>query len=234
MLALRNASGHNVRQPLSRIMVVTGPKVEQGVIEKMKSVILEEVNVQKIEYVEGSSSVVTRQAKPNFKALGSRLGSLMKPVNQAIREFSDEQIDAFLENGSIEVTIEGNAVELAGDDIEIVSEGVEGWLVGQERGVTVALDIELTDELIAEGLARETVNRIQNMRKSADFEVTDRIKITVNGSKLVLEAIEKHAEWIRNETLGLELDVASDPDGELVSSFEIDSEQLIVGVRRVK
>ncbi|GMQ82545.1 MAG: isoleucine--tRNA ligase [Rhodothermia bacterium] len=234
VLALRNTSGHNVRQPLNRIMVVTGPKVEQEAIEQMKEMILDEVNVHQIEYVEGSSSVVTRQAKPNFKALGRRLGPLMKPVNLAIREFSDDQIDAFLENGSIEVTIGGNSVELKGEDIEIVSEGVEGWLVGQERGVTVALDIELTEELIAEGLARETVNRIQNMRKTADFEVTDRIKIVINGSKRVLAAIDAHAEWIRNETLSLELEVASDPDGELVSSFEIESERLIVGVRRIR
>ena len=234
VLALRNRSGHNVRQPLSRIMVVTGPRVERVVIEQMKDMILEEVNVRHIEYVEGSSSVVTRQARPNFKVLGKRLGPLMKPVNLVIRDFSDEQIDAFLEDGSIEVTVDGQAVELAGDDLEIVREGVEGWLVGQERGVTVALDIELTDELIAEGLARETVNRIQNMRKTADFDITDRIKITVSGSELLLAAIDLHADWIRNETLGLELEVASDPDGDLVSSFEIDSERLTVGVRRIK
>jgi len=215
-------------------MVVTGPRVERVVIEQMKDMILEEVNVRHIEYVEGSSSVVTRQARPNFKVLGKRLGPLMKPVNLVIRDFSDEQIDAFLEDGSIEVTVDGQAVELAGDDLEIVSEGVEGWLVGQERGVTVALDIELTDELIAEGLARETVNRIQNMRKTADFDITDRIKIMVSGSELLLAAIDLHADWIRNETLGLELEVASDPDGDLVSSFEIDSERLTVGVRRIK
>ncbi len=233
VLALRNTSSINVRQPLQRIMVVTGPRVEQTVVEQMRAIILDEVNVREIEYVTGSSSVVKRRAKPNFKTLGRRLGKLMKPVNLAVRGFTEEQIDAFVEDGSITLEIEGDQVELTSEDLDISSEGVEGWLVGQESGITVALDIDLTDELVAEGLARETVNRIQNMRKSAAFEVTDRIQISLTGTDRIIGAIRTHTAWIRNETLGLELEFSDEPEGELVSTFDIDSEQLTVGVRRV-
>ena len=232
VLALRNTAGINVRQPLARIMVVTGPHVEEEAIEQMSTIIKDEVNIRNIEYVLGSSSVVKRQARPNFQALGKRLGSLMKPVNAAVRGLSEEQIDMFLEDGSITLNLGGETVELQVGDLEIESEGVHGWLVGQEGGVTVAVDVEVTPELVAEGLARETVNRIQNMRKTASFEVTDRIYISIRGTSGILNAIHTHEQWIRNETLCLELDFADEPEGVLVSDFVIDSEQLTVGVRR--
>jgi isoleucyl-tRNA synthetase len=233
VLSLRNSSGINVRQPLERIMVVTGPRVEREAVERMGDVIRDEVNVRRIEFVAGSSSVVKRRARPDFKVLGRKLGPLMKPVNEAVRNLSDDEIESLLASGSISLQIGDEKVVLAAGEIEIESEGVHGWHVGQEGGVTVALDVTLTPELVAEGLARETVNRIQNMRKSAAFEVTDRIRIAVNGSPEILNAIRSHEAWIRNETLGLELEVADDPKGELVSSFVIDSEELTVGVRRV-
>lgn len=234
VLGLRNSSGQNVRQPLERILVITGPEVEEDAIELRRDIILDEVNVRNIEYVKGTSDVVRRQAKPNFKSLGKRLGKMMKPVNLAILSLSDEQIDAYLDTGLLQLDIDGSTVELSGDDVEIVSEGIEGWLVGQESGVTVALDTTMTDELRAEGLARETVNRIQNMRRQAGFEVTDRIRVFFSGSPRVVDAVHEHSEWIRNETLAVELQDARQPKGELVSNFDINTEHLVVGVCRVR
>lgn len=232
VLALRNEASLNVRQPLSRILVVTSTQVDKLSIESVRRIILDEVNIHDIEYVSGASDVVNRKAKPNFKALGRRLGKKMKAAAAAISSLSIAQVDQFIAEGAISIEIEGETVLFEKDDIEIVSEGIVGWLVGQEGAVTVALDTEISPELRTEGLARETVNRIQNMRKSANFDVTDRIRIDVYGSELVREAVRAYEEWIRNETLGTELNIVKEPEGELVSSFEIDSEILVLGVRR--
>jgi isoleucyl-tRNA synthetase len=232
-LGLRNACGINVRQPLARILVVTGVGVEKDVVAGVADIIRDEVNVKGIEYVEGSSSVVSRVAKANFKRLGRRLGPLMKPVAEAVRGLVDEAIERYLGSGSIELTIQGQAVELGPGDIEISSEGIEGWLVGQEGGVTVALDVTRTPELVAEGLARETVNRIQNLRKTADYDVTDRIRTEYRASETLGVAIERFAGWIRNETLSLELVQADRPSGDRSDTFDIDGEQLTLAVQRV-
>ncbi len=221
-----------MRQPLPRILTVTGANVESNVIDQVAAIIREETNIKSIEYVEGSSDVVKRQAKANFKALGRRLGKLMKPVSQAIRNLTPEDIDLFLSQGKIEIDAGSEMVTLTGDDLEIVSEGIEGWLVGQEGGVTVALDTQISPELQAEGYARETVNRIQNMRKEANYEVTDRIAVQFNGSDSILSAINFHAESIRNETLCLELQRASRPGGDLVADFEINSENLTISIQK--
>ncbi|MBT3450059.1 MAG: isoleucine--tRNA ligase [Bacteroidetes Order II. Incertae sedis bacterium] len=232
VLGLRNTASINVRQPLPRILTVTGANVESNVIDQVAAIIREETNIKSIEYVEGSSDVVKRQAKANFKALGRRLGKLMKPVSQAIRNLTPEDIDLFLSQGKIEIDAGSEMVTLTGDDLEIVSEGIEGWLVGQEGGVTVALDTQISPELQAEGYARETVNRIQNMRKEANYEVTDRIAVQFNGSDSILSAINFHAESIRNETLCLELQRASRPGGDLVADFEINSENLTISIQK--
>ncbi len=233
VLALRNTAGINVRQPLPRILVVTGVGVDQADVEQVRDIILSEVNVKAIEYVAGSSGVVRRTAKPNFKRLGRRLGRLMKPVNEAVRNLDDEAIERFLETGTLTLTVDGEQVALEGEDLEVLSEGIEGWLVAQEDGVTVALDTTRTDELLAEGLARETVNRIQNLRKQAAYAVTDRIAVHYRASARLSEAVLRYADWIRNETLALELQEAIRPEGDVVEAFEIDSEQVTVAVRRI-
>ena len=234
VLGLRNTASLNVRQPLPRIMVVTGAGVEEDVIEGVADIIRDETNVKKIEYVLGSSSVVSRQAKPNFKALGKRLGKMMKAANAAIRDLSDEQIDTYIGEGEITVVLDGETVVLSGDDIEVVSEGIEGWLVGQEERITVALDTELTDALRKEGMAREIINRIQNMRKEAGYEVTDRILISWKSDGVLSETIGEHGSWIRNETLCLELISEDDPQGDVTSEFDINSELLTISIRLAK
>ncbi len=234
VLGLRNTAGINVRRPLARIVVVVGAGVEDSIIEQVRAIVLDEVNVRDIEYISGSSDIVIRQARANFKALGRRLGKLMKPVSRMIADLPAASIDAYLENGTLSLTIDDETVDLNEGDIDIVSEGIEGWLVGQESGVTVALDTVIDEDLKREGLARETVNRIQNMRKSANYDVSDRISISLQGSDEILDAIRIHEQWIRNETLGMELDVAPDPVGDLVSQFDIDQEKLTIGVRRIQ
>lgn len=233
-LALRNQSAINVRQPLASVMVVTGVGVEEEVVEQVRDIILSEVNVKEIRYVHGTSSVVTRQAKPNFKALGKRLGPLMKPVGAFIRGMTSEDIDTYMAEGQVTVPVDGDEVVLAGDDIEIVSEGIEGWLVGQEGAVTVALDVTRTPELIAEGLAREVVNRVQNLRKQADFEVTDRVRVQYRASDEMAAAIDRFAERVRNETLAVELQAAHRPEGDLSDDFEIESHTITIAVSRVR
>ena len=234
VLSLRNKSSINVRQPLSRILVVTGAHVQNEAVEAVRDIIRDEVNIKDIEYISGASDVVNRSAKANFKALGRRLGKQMKPVAQAIRELDAAAIDRYLSEGRLILPLEGGDIELSGDDIEIVSEGIEGWLVEQEGGVTVALDTSITDALLVEGLARESVNRIQNLRKTANFDVTDRIFVEFDATDRLAGAIEAQSQWIRNETLATTLQLSRNPSGEVVETFEIGDEKLTVGVGREK
>jgi isoleucyl-tRNA synthetase len=233
VLSLRNQAEINVRQPLPRILVVTGTSIEEATVEQVRDIILDEVNVKTIEYVAHTSDVVHRSAKPNFSRLGPRLGPLMKPVNQQVRALDDDAIDTFLETGSLTLDVDGETVELGEDDLEIQSEGIEGWLVEQREGLTVALDTQVTEALLVEGLARESVKRIQNLRKDAGFEVTDRIAVTYQGSDLIADALAQYADRVRNETLALELQRSDTPTGEAVDTFDIGDEHLILGVRRV-
>ncbi|MFT4605347.1 MAG: isoleucyl-tRNA synthetase [Rhodothermales bacterium] len=233
-LALRNQSGINVRQPLAGLTVVTGVGVEESAVGHVREVILSEVNVKEIRYVHGASSIVNRQAKPNFKRLGKRLGPLMKPVGAFIRGMTADDVDAYMEAGRVSFEANGQPVVLEGDDIEIVSEGIEGWLVGQEGNVTVALDITRTPELIAEGLSREVVNRIQNMRKQAGFDVSDRITVAFTASEELAQALDSFAERVRNETLAVELQATRLPEGDLVESFEIESHSITIAVTRTR
>jgi isoleucyl-tRNA synthetase len=234
-LSLRNQAEINVRQPLPRILVVTGTGVPEAEVEQVKEIILDEVNVKDIEYVEHTSDVVSRSAKPDFSRLGPRLGDLVKAVNEKVRNLDDDVIDEYVQTGELTLEVDGEEVALGPDDLIIQSEGIEGWLVEQEGDVTVALDTEVTPALRAEGLAREAVKRIQNLRKEAGFEVTDRIAVAYGGSGGMTEAIAAHEEWIRNETLALELQPSdhAQPRGAAVDTFQINDERLVVGVQRV-
>ncbi|MFW5955668.1 MAG: DUF5915 domain-containing protein, partial [Rhodothermales bacterium] len=231
-LGLRNEAQINVRQPLPRIMVVTDARVNRPDVESMREVIRDEVNVKAVEYIEGSSGVVKRTARPNFARLGRRLGKLMKPVNNRVRNLSDDEILHYMETRALTIDIDGKPVELGPEDLEISSEGVEGWLVGQEGGITVALDIEIDERLRAEGHAREVVNRVQNMRKAAGYDVTDRIGIAYRASELLAASIDRYRDWIRNETLALELEIVSQPQGDIVESHQIGDEEVTLAVQR--
>lgn len=233
VLGLRNDCSINVRQPLGRLLVVTNDTVSEELVESVKGIILDEVNIKEIEYVSVSSGVVSRTAKPDFKKLGKRLGPLMKAANAAIRGLSDDEIATLQREGSLSLDLDGETVKISDDDVDIVSEGVDGWVVGQQGLTTVALDPEISESLLHEGFARESVNRIQNLRKQAGFEVTDRIKVTYSASGGLNSALVDHADWVRNETLAVELQEAENPDGELVETFEIENEKVTIGVQRL-
>ncbi len=234
VLAIRNRVSINVRQPLQKIMVVTDARVDQRSLERIRDVVLDEVNVKHMEYVSSSSGLVEKSATPDFKVLGRRLGKMMKVVNQAVRAMTTTEIDSLEQSGKFELDLGANgSVTIKIGEVEITSHGIEGWQVEQVNGVTVALDTSLTGELKLEGLAREFTNRIQNLRKSAGFNVVDRISINYAASDYLTEALAEHGEWIRNETLASELERTGSPDGERIEQFEIGSERATVGVSRV-
>ena len=231
-LGLRNRAGINIRQPLSRILVVSGGHAHEADLERVKAIVLSEVNVKTIEYTDGTGHAVRRSARPNFRKLGKRLGRLMGSLKRAIEGFDDDTLASYEHSGAIDIDIDGTMVRLEGDDIEIVTEGIEGWLVAQDEGVTVALDTGLTNKLVREGSARELINRLQNMRKQAGFEVIDRIEVEYGATGALCQAIESHREWIGNETLALRLTRVSIPSGELVRTFAIGRESVTLGIRR--
>ena len=198
--SMRAKSNLKVRQPLLKIMVVV-EKSRQDALKMMQDVILDEVNIKEMITLTDDSELVNKSAKANFKSIGPKFGKKVKPVVNAIKELGKKEI-AELERGeNIRLNVDGEEIEIGREDVEIVSSEITGWLVESDGGVTVALDTELNDELIAEGLVREFVNRIQNMRKDAGFEVTDKIKIKFNGSEEIVSAVNSFKNYISNETL---------------------------------
>jgi isoleucyl-tRNA synthetase len=181
-------------------------------VDSVKDLILSEVNVKELEYVKDTSGIIKKGIKPNFKTLGKKLGKLMKAVQDRIGEMTQEDIATIEKNNLFSYEVEGEKVELNLDDVVISSEDLEGWLVANDGDLTVALDVNLTDELKAEGIARELVNRIQNIRKDSDFEVTDRVKLTLQSSDYISEAVAKFSTYICNEVLATELKVVDGAD----------------------
>jgi isoleucyl-tRNA synthetase len=198
--AMRAKNNLKVRQPLKKMMVVAGSS-NSDTLRSMKDVILDEVNIKELVVLEDDSEVVSKTAKANFKAIGPKFGKKVKAIAAAIPAFGRNEIKLLEEGKRVSLTVEDETVEISREDVEIVSSEIKGWLVETEEGVTVAIDIELTDELIAEGIAREFVNRIQNLRKDSGYDVTDRIKINFNGSEKLSESVLSFSNYIANETL---------------------------------
>ena len=242
-LALRNEAAVNVRQPLRSVLVVTGVGgVDEAVLRAVEDVILDEVNVKALETASGDSGVVSKSAKPNFKALGRRLGPRMKAAGAAIRQLDGAQIAQYEADGALTLTLPDGPVELEAGDLEIASEGVEGRLVRQEtsegadgtpRTVTVALDTQLDDALRAEGLARELVNRVQNLRKEAGFDVTDRIELAYAAPDALASSLAPHADWVQAETLAQSFSHTPQPDGEATADVTLGDHAVTIAVRRV-
>ena len=232
ILGLRNQAKLNIRQPVGRILVVIDEKCTEKMISQVAPIILDEVNARCIEYVDASHEIVRRSARPNFRQLGRRAGRHMPQVKQAILSMSPEQLEAYVLGEKITLAGEGFELELLPGDIEITTEGVEGWLVGQESGHTVALDTVITEGLFHEGLARESINRLQNLRKSAGFDLTDRIHVECNASEVLRTAIESYVDRVRNETLAVSFNFVKSPKGECVERFDIGRESLTLGVSR--
>ena len=197
---MRAKSNLKVRQPLKKIMVVVDASKRES-LRKMSDVILDEVNIKELVVLDDDSGIVNKSAKANFKSIGPKFGKKVNPVANAIKELGKKEISSLEKGEKIKLNVQGEDIEISKEDVEIVSTEITGWLVENEEGVTVAIDSELTDELIAEGLAREFVNRIQNMRKDAGFEVTDRIIIKFHGNSELVDAVDSFSAYISNETL---------------------------------
>lgn len=202
--SMRAKNNLKVRQPLKKILVSVNPSKREAV-EQMKEVILEEVNIKELQVLEDDSGIVNKSAKANFKSLGPKYGKLMKILAAEISKFDKEKIAQLERDREISIQIDGNDIKLTFDDVDIISTEIEGWLVESEEGVTVGIDTELTDELIAEGYAREFVNRVQNMRKDADFDVIDKIRIFYESDEKFIKYMVKFSDYITRETLAEEL-----------------------------
>ena len=207
VLALRRKANQKVRQPLQAIMIPPVNAAQRADIESMAQLILTEVNVKNLEFVEPDAGVLVKKIKPDFKKLGAKYGKLMKQVAAAINAMSQQDIIALESNGNCLLTVDGSQIEIALDEVTIVSEDIPGWLVTNEGNVTVALDVTVTPELKAEGMARELINRIQNIRKGRDYNITDRINVTISPDDLVADALKFHSDYIAGQVLANSISV---------------------------
>ena len=223
ILALRRKEKLKVRQPLAKIMVpVLNPEFKTH-FEAVKNIILSEVNVKEVEYITDSEGIIKKKIKANFKTLGPKYGKLMKQISGEIAAFSQHDISQLEKSGNYELNINGEAVQLSLEDVEVQTEDIPGWLVASEGGLTIALDINLTEELKQEGIAREFINKIQNIRKESDFEVTDRIILKIQKHEFYNQAVENFREYISNQTLASELVMIDQLEEENTHTVEIDS-----------
>ncbi len=209
ILALRRKVNIRVRQPLAKIMVpVTSAHFRES-FEAVRPLILAEVNVKDVEYVDDTSGILVRRVKPNFKLLGPKFGRQMKEAGAAVMALTQSDIAQFERDGSWELKLDSSTHTITTEEVEIISEDIPGWLVANEGKLTVALDITVTEELLHEGIAREFVNRIQNIRKESGFEVTDKIRVVIEDLPFVAAAVRKHSDYIASQTLALEVSLAS-------------------------
>ncbi len=201
VLSLRKKEMIKVRQPLQKVMIPVLDENQRAEIEAISDLVKAEVNVKEIALLDDDSGILVKQIKPNFKALGPRFGKDMGLISKEIQAFSADQINQLDKQGTLDIVIAGNNVTLSLEDVEITSQDIEGWLVANSNGITVALDITISEELKNEGIARELVNRIQNIRKDSGFEVTDKIKVQIKRNGPLEEAVSKNEDYIKSETL---------------------------------
>ena len=207
VLALRRKVNIKVRQPLHTLMVPVVDAAQQENIEAVKGLILNEVNVKDLKFVDNAAGILVKKIKPDFKKLGPRFGKNMKMVAGAITSMTQEQINEFDQKGTYTLVVAGQEAVLERTDVEIISEDIPGWLVANEGRLTVALDITITEDLRKEGLARELVNRVQNLRKSSGFDITDKIHISILSCEQMDEAIAEYREYIANQVLAVSIEV---------------------------
>ncbi|OUR91609.1 isoleucine--tRNA ligase [Flavobacteriales bacterium 34_180_T64] len=220
VLSLRAKEKIKVRQPLQKIMIPIDSEIQKQEILAVADLIKSEVNVKDVEVLEDASDILVKQIKPNFKVLGPRFGQDMRAVAQAINGFDADDIKKIEQIGVLDVEINGKSITLERSDVEITSQDIEGWLVASSGALTVALDVTLTDELKKEGVARELVNRIQNLRKDSGFELTDRIVVQFQKDEQIINAISKNLEYIKTETLTEELEILDKVNNGIEIAFD--------------
>lgn len=211
VLALRRKVNIKVRQPLQCIMIPAIDDVQKQHIEAVKDLVLNEVNVKELNFVEGTG-VLVKKVKCNFRTMGKKYGKLMKGIAAQTSVLSQEEIVAFERSGELRLNVDGQDVTVLVDDVEIINEDIPGWLVANDGNLTVALEVELNDELRNEGIARELINRIQNLRKECGLEITDRVNVTISPSENINAAINAFADYIKGQVLADNI-VIADNDG---------------------
>ena len=233
VLALRRKVSIKVRQPLTKILIpVLDPAMAQH-ISAVKNLIMNEVNVKEVELIEDTTGIITKRIKPNFKTLGPRYGKYMKQIAAMTAEFTQERIAEIEAAPETILDLGAEKIAVTPADFEITSEDMPGWLVASEGKLTVALDITVTEELRAEGVARELINRIQNIRKDSGFEVTDKIRVEIEQKELVADAVAKYAGYIASQTLAVEVKTAAQPAGGVIVDSDVDDEPVRIAVTRI-
>ena len=209
ILSIRKKEKHRVRQPLAKVMIPILDEKFERQLKSVEALILSEVNVKELEYLKETAGVIEKSIKANFKTLGPKYGKQMKQIAGAISQFSQADITAFESAGSYDLTIDDGTITITLEDADIISKDIPGWAVASESGITVALDLTITDKLAEEGLARELVNRIQNLRKDKGLEVTDRINLSILDQANINRAVTNNLKYICAETLAENLELVS-------------------------
>ncbi len=233
VLALRRKVNIKVRQPLQKIIIPVLDKAMAAHIESVRQLIMNEVNVKDIELISDTTGIITKRIKPNFKTLGPKYGKYMKQIAALVATFTQEQIAAVENDAETILSIDGEKLTTTAADYDITSEDMPGWLVASEGKLTVALDITITDDLRREGVARELVNRIQNIRKESGFEVTDKIRVEIELNEETSAAVESFADYIAQQTLAVEVKAVAAPQGERVIDSDLDESPLKIAVSRI-
>ena len=227
-LSLRKKEQIKVRQPLRKIIIPVRNQAEKEAIKAVENLILSEINVKQLELLDDASDILVKEVKPNFKTLGPRFGKNMRFVVSAIQNLDEKQLKSLEAKETVEINIEGKNVTLTDADVDIQSKDIEGWLVANGNGITVALDIQMNEKLIEEGIARELINRIQNLRKDVGLEVTDKIILYLTPHKSLNSAVNNNLEYIKTETLTDKIHVQDEViEGVLVEFDEIQTHILI-------
>jgi isoleucyl-tRNA synthetase len=209
ILSLRRKEKIRVRQPLAKIMVPVLNEKFREQFEAVKNIVLSEVNVKEIEFLKDAKGIISKKIKPNFKVLGPKYGKLMKEISAALGKFTQKEIGILEQSGRFEFAAGGEKVVILPEDVEITSEDIPGWLVATEGNLTIALDIHITEALKMEGIAREFINKIQNIRKESDFQVTDRIIVKIEKHPQLDSAVLTYREYISAQTLAAGLELVS-------------------------
>ena len=233
VLALRRKVNIKVRQPLTKILVPVLDPATADHIRAVENLIKSEVNIKDIELIEKTAGLITKRIKPNFKALGPRYGKYMKQIAAVVAGFGQEQIEQVESGVLTSIEIDGAQIEFTAADFEIASEDMPGWLVASEGRLTVALDITVTDELRREGVARELINRIQNIRKDSGLEVTDKITVEIESLPLTSDSVSEYADYIGSQTLAASVQCSDNPSGAFIVESEIDEQPLKIAITKL-
>ncbi|MDO4780323.1 MAG: DUF5915 domain-containing protein, partial [Bacteroides sp.] len=231
VLSLRRKVNIKVRQPLQRIMIPVVDDEQRAHIEAVKSLVMGEVNIKEVDFVDNTVGILVKKIKCDFKKMGPRFGNKMKGIAQIITGLSQDEIAEFESKGSFICEVNGEKVTVESSDIEIINEDIPGWLVANEGKLTVALEVNITEELRKEGIARELVNRIQNIRKANGFEIVDKVKIKITKNEQTDEAVNEYKSYICNQVLGTSIELTDDLSA---NSTEVDFDDFKLKIELIK